>query len=90
MADLVDFVDWKRLPETIPELLQTSRQIRKCFTGNLDSVLETYPIFNGTEADYLRCQIARISAATVLSPTGYYIFDEEADQDDECISLFDH
>ncbi|KAG5455891.1 MAG: radial spokehead-like protein, partial [Olpidium bornovanus] len=42
----------------------------------------SYPPFNGSEAQYLRCQIARISAATVISPAGYYTFDSE-DQDAE-------
>jgi Radial spokehead-like protein len=31
----------------------------------------------------LRCQIARISAATVISPKGYYIIDEEAEGPEE-------
>jgi radial spoke head protein 4A len=31
----------------------------------------------------LRCQIARISAATVVSPKGYYMTDPEADEPEE-------
>ena len=40
-------------------------------------------IFSGTEANYLRALIARISAATHISPAGYYMFDEESLLDDE-------
>lgn len=43
----------------------------------------SYPAFSGTEADYLRCQIARISAATELSPVGYYIIDGEEGEAEE-------
>jgi radial spoke head protein 4A len=37
----------------------------------------SYPPFPGTEAHLLRAQIARIAAATVISPSGYYKFDDE-------------
>lgn len=47
------------------------------FTGDLKNQIRSYPVFGGDEAQYLRCQIARISAATVISPSGYYIPDPE-------------
>ena len=37
----------------------------------------SYPPFPGTEAHYLRAQIARVAAATVVSPNGYYKLDDE-------------
>jgi len=40
----------------------------------------SYPPFPGTEANYLRAQIARISAGTHISPIGYYLFDDEDDE----------
>jgi hypothetical protein len=40
----------------------------------------------GNEANYLRAQIARITAATLVSPNGFYAFDEENEDEDE--SLF--
>jgi radial spoke head protein 4A len=61
----------------VPEKLQAARKIRKYFTGNLQHRIVSYPPFDSTEAQYLRCQIARISAATVASPAGYYTFDPE-------------
>lgn len=42
----------------------------------------SYPPFPGNEGNYLRAQIARISAGTHISPAGFYQFDEE-DVDDE-------
>ncbi|KND01845.1 uncharacterized protein SPPG_03635 [Spizellomyces punctatus DAOM BR117] len=74
---------WTRLPDVIPEKLQASRRIRKFFTGDLNHKIVSYPPFNDTEAQYLRCQIARISAATVVSPSGYYTFDQEDENEDE-------
>jgi len=40
----------------------------------------SYPPFPGSEANYLRAQIARISAGTQISPAGFYLFDEEDDE----------
>jgi radial spoke head protein 4A len=74
--------EWTKLPDVIPEKLQVSRQINKMFTGDLQTRIHSYPVFDGDEAQYLRCQIARISAATVISPSNYYIPDpEEAESD---------
>lgn len=43
----------------------------------------TYPPFPGNEANYLRAQIARISAGTHISPLGFYQFDEEEEEEEE-------
>ncbi|KAJ3387046.1 Radial spoke head protein 4 A [Entophlyctis sp. JEL0112] len=74
---------WTRLPDVIPEKLQISRKIRKYFSGDLKAQIISYPKFEGNEAQYLRCQIARISSATVASPAGYYMFDPEDEGNEE-------
>ena len=43
----------------------------------------SYPPFPGNESNYLRAQIARISATTHISPLGYYMFEEEEEDDEE-------
>ena len=43
----------------------------------------SYPPFPGNEMNYLRAQIARISAGGHISPAGYFMFEEEEDEDDE-------
>src|SRR6218665_430202 len=43
----------------------------------------SYPPFPGNEGNYLRAQIARISAGTHISPAGFYQFDEEDVDDGE-------
>eukprot|EP00117_Sycon_ciliatum_P014925 scpid29995/ scgid14989/ Radial spoke head protein 4 homolog A; Radial spoke head-like protein 3 len=74
--------NWIRLPNASPQCISVARQIKKYFTGNLYAELTCYPPFPGQEAHYLRAQIARISAGTILSPVGYYAMPEE-EEDDE-------
>nr|XP_044989781.1 radial spoke head protein 6 homolog A isoform X2 [Jaculus jaculus] len=74
---------WARLPPVTPAQIVAARSIRKFFTGRLDAPVVSYPPFPGTEANYLRAQIARISAATHISPLGYYRFREDRGRDDE-------
>lgn len=51
--------------------------------------IHTFPPFPGSEKNYLRAQIARIGAATHVSPIGYFTFgggeqeDEEIEEDEE-------
>ncbi|CAL8253754.1 unnamed protein product [Merluccius merluccius] len=73
---------WTKLPSVTPAQINAARRIRKLFTGRLDGPISSYPPFPGVEADYLRAQIARISAGTQVSPQGYYQFGEE-DAEDE-------
>ena len=57
--------------------------MKKFLTGRLDAPIVAYPPFNGNEANYLRAQIARVSAGTQISPTGFYKFDEEGEGEGE-------
>ena len=43
----------------------------------------SYPPFPGNEMNYLRVQIARISAGTHVSPVGYYMFEEDEEEEEE-------
>ena len=72
---------WTRLPPVTPAQIAAARPIRKFFTGDLTALVLSYPPFPGNEANYLRAQIARISATTHISPGNFYLFD--ADEDDE-------
>ncbi|XP_071500159.1 radial spoke head protein 4 homolog A-like [Diadema antillarum] len=74
---------WVKLPPITPLQVVTARQIKKFFTGRLDQPIVSYPPFNGTEANYLRAQISRISAGTQISPLGFYQFDEEEEEEEE-------
>lgn len=74
---------WTRLPHANPTEIVTSRRITWLLTGKLDSPIHTYPMFKGNEANYLRALIARISAGTQISPTGYFMFDNEDDEEDD-------
>ncbi|XP_062965935.1 radial spoke head protein 6 homolog A [Cynocephalus volans] len=75
---------WTRLPHVTPAQIVAARKIKKFFTGHLDAPVTSFPPFPGNEASYLRAQIARISAATHVSPLGFYQFaEEEGDEEDE-------
>ncbi|XP_076987507.1 radial spoke head protein 6 homolog A isoform X2 [Tamandua tetradactyla] len=75
---------WTRLPHVTPLQVVQARKIKKFFTGYLDAPVLSYPPFPGNEANYLRAQIARISAATHISPLGFYQFgEEEGDEEEE-------
>ncbi|XP_045200291.2 radial spoke head protein 6 homolog A-like [Mercenaria mercenaria] len=73
---------WVRLPHVTPAQIQVARKIRKFFTGNLDAQVVSYPPFPGIERNYLRAQIARISASTQISPLGYFRFDDETEEEE--------
>ena len=74
---------WIKLPHVKPIEIVLARQIKKLFTGNLTAPVMTFPPFPGKEINYLRAQIARISATTQISPTGFYQFEEEEEEPEE-------
>lgn len=60
---------WIKLPHVSPKMIDEARKIRSFFTGCLSTMINGY----GPEKNYLRAQIARISASTHISPAGFYI-----------------
>ncbi|XP_036623517.1 radial spoke head protein 4 homolog A [Trichosurus vulpecula] len=74
---------WVRLPSVTPAQIVIARKIKKFFTGRLDAPVMSYPPFPGNESNYLRAQIARISAGTHISPLGFYHFGEEGEEEEE-------
>jgi radial spoke head protein 4A len=69
---------WVQLPDVTCAQVKASLTLKKFFTGNLEADVSGYPPFDGLEKHLLRVQIARISADTVLAPTGLF----EADDDE--------
>ncbi|NXU03619.1 RSH4A protein, partial [Buphagus erythrorhynchus] len=74
---------WVKLPPVTPAQIVCARKIKKFFTGRLNAPVVSFPPFPGNEANYLRAQIGRISAGTHVSPTGFYQFENEDEEDDE-------
>ncbi|KAM6185194.1 radial spoke head protein 4 homolog A [Rhynchocyon petersi] len=74
---------WIKLPSVTPIQIVVARKIKKFFTGRLDAPVISYPPFPGNESNYLRAQIARISAGTHVSPLGFYQFGEEEGEEEE-------
>ncbi|XP_013391199.1 radial spoke head protein 4 homolog A [Lingula anatina] len=75
--------EWIRLPDVTPAQIVCARQIKKFLSGDVNALVISNPPFPGHEINYLRAQIARISASTVISPQGVYKFDEEAEGEEE-------
>nr|CAH8828400.1 unnamed protein product [Trichobilharzia regenti] len=73
---------WIKLPPVTPEQIVAARAVRRLFTGILDAPVACYPPFPGTEANYLRAQIARISASTQISPAGYYTIETNEEEEE--------
>ncbi|KAF4654616.1 hypothetical protein FOL47_009865 [Perkinsus chesapeaki] len=78
---------WSELPQVCPLLVAASRSCKRLFSGDLGrnmahGVCGQWPPFEGTEEDYLRCVIARISSSSILGLEGQWtaapVEDEEA------------
>ena len=65
---------WTKLPIVTPAQIAQARRIKVFFTGDLTREIKVYPAYPGTEKNYLRAQIARISATTHVSPSGRFKF----------------
>jgi radial spoke head protein 4/6 len=75
--------EWTELPLITPNQIVISRNIRKYLTGSLDADIVSYPNFPGTEKNYLRALIARITSETHVSPMGFYKIDGNECEEDE-------
>ncbi|KAF5221438.1 putative flagellar radial spoke protein-like [Trypanosoma cruzi] len=71
-AQTADPTSWTRLPDVTPNQVIVARHIRRGFTGDLESSVDTHPHFPGKEMNYLRAQIARISCACRVAPRDMY------------------
>jgi radial spoke head protein 4/6 len=66
-----------KLPDVRPEQIVAARALKRLMTGDLSSTVSSHPPFPWSEAVYLRAQIARIEAGTVLAPAGWYNQEED-------------
>lgn len=69
--------DWIQLPDCLPHHIEAARQIKHIMTGDLNADIDSNPMFPGKERHFLRAQLARIFAATTISPKGLFEIDEE-------------
>ncbi len=67
---------WVKLPLVTPAQIAQARKLKVFFTGDLAREIKSYPAYPGTEKNYLRAQIARISATTHVSPAGRFKFSD--------------
>lgn len=74
---------WIKLPDVQPAAITHARHIRCLFTGCLSANIEGFSPRFGLEKEYLRVQIARITATTHISPAGYFLLAENGDEEEE-------
>lgn len=77
-----------KLPDVRPAMIVQARKLRRLLTGCLSAAVRGFPSWIGLEKDYLRAQIARITASTHISPAGFYIV-SDADGEEETMSASD-
>jgi radial spoke head protein 4A len=75
------------LPDVKPAMIDYARKIRCLFTGCLSSQVNGFLPSPGLEKDYLRAQIARITATTHISPAGFYILTETEGEEEQQMSF---
>ncbi|CAF1015598.1 unnamed protein product [Adineta ricciae] len=74
---------WIKLSDVKPAMIDHARKIRWFFTGCLSAPVNGFPPFVGLEKDYLRAQIARITATTHISPAGFFILEQSETEEEE-------
>ncbi|CAF4657953.1 unnamed protein product, partial [Rotaria socialis] len=74
---------WVKLPIVTPAQISQARLIKHYFTGDLNKEITSYPAYPGTERNYLRAQVARISATSSVSPAGKFKFSEEEEETED-------
>lgn len=78
-----DPTKWTRLPDVTPNQIIAARFIRRGFTGDLESPVNTHPRFPGKEINYLRAQIARISCTCQVAPRDMYTTEGAVPEDED-------
>lgn len=74
--------DWIELPSVSPHQINVARRNKKFLSGNLDEPVDSFP---GSECNYLRALIARISAGSHVSPKNFFRVGSNDEDDDEHI-----
>ncbi|ETW07763.1 hypothetical protein H310_02204 [Aphanomyces invadans] len=70
---------WTKLPHARRNQIIAARALRRFVHGDLDGKVHGHPPFPGTEKNFIRAQIARINAGTVLCPAGFFTVSEEGE-----------
>ena len=70
---------WSLLPSVTCRQIILSKKFHRLFSGDLEAEVASYPPFPGREKSLLRAQIARISAATLIAPEGFFEVVEDSD-----------
>lgn len=64
--------EWIELPILSSKDIELSQKITKYFTGDLNASIRSNPQFHGSERNFLRATIQRITTEAYAAPVGYY------------------
>ena len=79
---------WALLPDLLYSHIVSAQKIKKLVSGDLGAAISSFPIFPGTEANYLRAQIARISSEALFAPAGHIVKNDAPEgQEDQTASI---
>ncbi len=79
---------WTLLPDVLYSHIVSAQKIKKLVSGDLGAAISSFPIFPGTEANYLRAQIARISSEALFAPSGHIVKNDAPEgQEDQAPSI---
>lgn len=78
MKDTGEYV-WEKLPAVSRAQIQSARTLKRYIGGDLDALVAGNPPFPGTERNFLRAQIARITASTAICPAGFFSVSDEGE-----------
>lgn len=68
---------WTKLPLIQAKHVQACRLMNPILTGDLESEIDSFPIFPGKEKHLLKALLVRISYGTSIVPKGLYKTQEE-------------
>lgn len=71
--------EWVRLPNVQRHQILAARHLRRFVRADLDAQVTGHPPFPGTEKEFLRAQIARITSSTVICPAGYFELNDDGE-----------
>lgn len=70
---------WEKLPSVSAAQILGARKLRRYIGSDLNAAIAGNPPFPGTERNFLRAQIARISSSTTICPAGFFNVSEEGE-----------
>lgn len=87
-TNLLDFKSWTKLPLITSKQMRQSREMKYIFSGDLEKIIVSSPVFDGLEKHLLKAQIVRIENGTSLIPKGVFVIKKEDEEEEIDLTSF--